>query len=391
MFPGRPLGRGTLPPVVSASPPLERSQFPVSERLAYLNTALMSPLPVAAVAAMTWDAEAASHLASRAFGERWATVARVRGQAATLLGASPEDVAFTRSTSEGMALVAAGLDWRPGDRVVLAAGDHDATTGPWRARAAEGVELDLVDPVGPVGELPLDGFARALDAGGGRVRVVAVSWVQAHNGWRVDLAALADLAHEHGAWLCVDAIQGLGVVPGDLVADGVDAAVAGAQKWMCGPHGIGVAYLAPALRERLRVVAPPLLLPPDAGGPDPATSARALEVGALNHIGIAGLGAALELLAEAGSDTLWAWVDGLCRRLGDGLADLGATLLSDRDGARSSLVTAAIPGVEPEEATARLAEADVVAAARGGGLRFSVHGWNDDDDIDAALAAVSDL
>ncbi len=391
MSPGRPCGPGHTTHVMSTSPPLDRTQFPVAGQVAYLNTALMSPLPVAAVAAMTWDAEAASHLAAKAFGERWATLERVRGQAAVLLGAPAEDVAFAQNTTEGMALVAAGLEWRSGDRVVLAAGDHEATTGPWRARAADGVEIDLVDPVGPAGELPLDGFARALEAGGGRVRAVAVSWVQAHNGWRTDLAALADLAHEHGAWLCVDAIQGLGVVPGDLAGWGVDAAAAGAQKWMCGPHGIGVAYLAPALREHLRPLAPRYPHPPDVGGPDPATSARAHEVGALNHTGIAGLGASLELLAGAGPDEVWAWVDGLCRRLADGLVDLGATVLSDRQGGRSSLVTAAVPGLDPEEVRARLAEADVVAAARGDGVRFSVHAWNDDDDIDAALNAVGSL
>lgn len=391
MSPGRPRGPGHTTRVASPSPPLDRSQFPVAGEVAYLNTALMSPLPVAAVAAMTWDAEAASHLASQVFGERWVVAERVRGQAAALLGAPPEDVAFTRNTSEGMALVAARLDWRPGDRVVLAGGDHGATTGAWRARAAEGVAIDVVDPRGPMGELPLDGFARALEAGGGRVRAVAVSWVQAHNGWRADLAALAALAHAHGAWLCVDAIQGLGVIPGDLVAAGVDVAVAGAQKWMCGPHGVGVAYLAPGVRERLRTVAPSLPLPPDAGGPDPATSARALEVGALNHTGIAGLGAALDLLAEAGPEAVWTWVDALCRRLADGLADLGATVFSDRGDARSSLVTVAVPGVDAEDARARLAEADVIVATRGDGLRLSVHGWNDDDDIDAALAAVSTL
>lgn len=378
--------------MASPLPPIDRSQFPVAERVAYLNTALMTPLPVAAVAAMAWDAEAASRLASDAYGERWATVERVRGQAAALLGAEPDDVAFTRNTTDGMALVAAGLDWRPGDRIVLAAGDHENTTAAWLALSHHGVAIDVVDPVGPTGSLPPEVFARVLEAGEGRVRVVAISWVQAHNGWRTDLAGLSALAHEHGALLCVDAIQALGVVPGDLVADGADAVAAGAQKWLLGPHGIGITYLAPGLREQLRPLAPGVPLPPDAGGPDPARSARAHEPGALNHTGIAGLGAALDLREESDpADAVWAWVDRLCGRLADGLAGLGATLLSDRGDGRSSLVTASVPGLDPEVVRARLAAADVVVAPRGGGVRFSVHGWNDDADVDAALAAVAAL
>lgn len=372
--------------------PLPRHQFPLAGEVAYLNTALMSPLPVAAAEAMAADAERAGRRGSGAYEARWAEAERVRGRAAALLGASVEDVAFVPSTTAGLGLVATGLDWRAGDRVIVASGDHPATTGPWRAQARHGVAIDEVEAAGPAGALPLDGFARALEAGRGRVRVVAVSWVQAHSGWRTDLAALAALAHDHGALLCVDAIQGVGVVPCHLAAWGVDAAAAGAQKWMLGPHGIGLAYLAPGLRERLAVAVPGAPPPPDAGGPDPGTSARAHEAGALNHAGLAGLGAALDLLAAPGPEAVWSWVDDLARRLAEGLAALGATVRSGRDGdERSALVSVALPGLTPLEARDRLAVAGVVAAPRGEGLRFSPHAWNDRADVATALAAVAAL
>ena len=378
-----------------AGPPLPRDQFPIAADVTYLNTALMSPLPVAAVDAMAADAALASRRASAAYDERMATAADVRRRAAALLGVAVDDVAFTRNTTQGLGVVASGLDWREGDRVLLAAGDHPSTELPWRAQVERGVTIDRVPAQGPGGALPLDAFATALDAGGGRVRVVAVSWVQAHHGWRTDLAGLAVLAHEHGALLCVDAIQGLGVLPAALGAWGVDAAAAGAQKWLLGPHGIGLLAVAPELRERLRVAAPSLGSVADDGSGDGmptfVASARRYEGGALDHSGLAGLGAGLDLLAGAGVEAVWDWVDHLADRLAVGLAAAGATLLSSRGEGRSALVAVTVPDRGASDVMAALAAAGVVVAARGDGVRFSPHGWNTEAEVDAAVAAVASL
>jgi selenocysteine lyase/cysteine desulfurase len=199
-------------------PPLPRDEFSLADGVVYLNSAVMSPLPQRAVTAMVADARRAAAQASAAYDSRIGEVEVVRDAAATLMGVGVDDVAFVRNTTEGLGLVAAGLDWRTGDAVVVASRDHPNTVLPWRARSDAGVEVIAVDRLGPTGALPLDAFAAALDAGRGRVRVVAVSWVQADTGWRADLAALARRAHAHGALLCVDAIQGLGVVPCDLAA-----------------------------------------------------------------------------------------------------------------------------------------------------------------------------
>ena len=85
---------------------------------------------------------------------------------------------------------------------------------------------------------------------------MAVSWVQYSRGWRIDLPALAQLCRDHGALLCVDVIQGLGVIPADLAGWGVDFATADAHKWMLGPSGTGVLYVAEERRDLLRPVEP---------------------------------------------------------------------------------------------------------------------------------------
>lgn len=380
----------------SHRPALPRDQFPIAERYRYLNHALVAPLPRAAADAMADDARRCSQEASLAYHAREGRSEAVRRTAADLMGVAAEDVAFVKNTTEGLAFVAGGLDWRPGDRVIVPAGEYPSTLFSWLALADRGVVVDRVEPLGAGATLPVESFAAALETGGGRVRVVALSWVQFGRGWRTDLAALARLCHDHGALLCADVIQGLGVLPCHLDDWGVDFAMADGHKWMLGPEGVGVFYVAPAHRHRLRVLEPGWASVIDRDSDVPALdlvdSARRFEGGTANTTGIAGLGASLDLLTEAGIDRVWAWVDGLCDRLAAGVVGAGAQVLSHRSPAgRSAIVSVAVPGVDPATVVARLADAGVVARARAGGVRFGPHAWNDPSDIDAAVAVIAAL
>ena len=305
-----------------------------------------------------------------------------------------DDVSFVRNTTAGLALIANGLQWAVGDQVLIADRDHPLTIGAWCGLAELGVSVHVVAGDGEGWAIPVDAFADALEAGSGRVRAVVVSWVNFARGWRHDLAALATVAHAHGAILVVDLIQGLGVIPCSLADWGVDAAVAGSQKWLLGPGGIALLATTADLRQQLR------LLEPGEGSmaetnhrysfdPTQELSGRRFEGGSWNRGGIAGVGAAADLLAGVGLDAIWAHVDQWCDRLVDGLTLLGATVLSDRSPAgRSAIVTASFEGADPKDLVGRLVSRGVVTAPRGGGIRFSPHAWNDDDDLDATLHAI---
>lgn len=371
-------------------PVLPRAEIPVAADRAYLDTAHMTPLPTSVAEAMAVDARRAGRVGSRGLDDRAAAEEGVRTAAARLMGTHADDVALVANTTQGVGLVAAGLDWAPGDRVVVAAGDHPSIVLPWRARADAGVEVVEV-PTGPGAAPDLDAVAAALDHG--RVRVVAVSWVRADRGGRTDLGAVAALAHDHGALLCADLIQGLGALPCDLAGWGVDAAAAGAQKWLLGPHGVGLVHLAPGLRERLRVLAPSQHRLEGGSGPLPdGPPARRHESGSANHTGLAGLGAALALLERAGPSAVARQVTALGDALADGLADVGVEVLSVRGpDTGSGIVAVRVPGVDAAEAVARLDAAGVVAAARADAVRLSAHAWNDASDVAAAVAAVAAL
>lgn len=378
-----------------SEPPLPRHQFPITDRLCYLNHAGVGPLPQVAVDAITASSVDYRDEGGRAWARSEELDEQVRVQAARLMGVPADDVAFVKNTTEGLGFVASGLDWNAGDRVVTANREFPSTVYPWLNLRDLDVTVDLVEPVGEGLTLPIDLLAEAIAAA--PTRLVVLSWVQFGRGWRTDLAALSQLCKDHGALLCVDVIQGLGVIPAELERWGVDFASADSHKWMLGPHGIGVFYVAERCREMLRPLEPGWLSVSHRDDFDNLElvyddSARRFEGGSPNVITIAGMGASIDLLLDAGVENVWAHVDGLCDRLVDGLSTVGARVLSDRSPeGRSAIVTFDVPGTDSEVLAERLDTEGVVCSPRGGGIRVAPHGYNTADEIDSMVDLVRRL
>jgi cysteine desulfurase/selenocysteine lyase len=378
------------------STPLPREQFPVTECYRYLDHAGVSPIPRVAADAAQWFIDRIVRQGKVDYDELDVRQEATRVLAAQLMGVPGEDVAFIKNTTEGLGFVASGLDWSPGDRVVVPDLEFPSNVYPWLALRDLGVQVDLVSPVGAGGALPIAAFEQAL-AAGPPPKVVAVSWVQYGRGWRTDIATLARLSHDAGALLCVDAIQGLGVMPAALADWDVDFAVAGGYKWLLAPEGVGVLYVAEAVRDRLRPLEPgwaSVAHRYDYENLDLvwADSARRFEAGSPNMLGTMAFGASVQLLLDAGIPQVWAHVDGLCDRLVDGLTAIeGVRVLSDRSlEGRSSIVTFAVDGVPSTDVVERLKAAAFVCSPRGGGVRVAPHGYNTVEEIDALVAATAD-
>jgi len=367
----------------------------VTERWAYLNHAGTGVLPTAAVEAMRRAAAAQAERGSLALNDHEAAIERVRADAAALLGVPSTDVAFVKNTTEGLGFVANGLEWRDGDRVVVPDLEFPSTVYPWLALRDRGVIVDLVPPRGPGRALPLDAFAEVM-AAGPVPRVVATSWVQWSRGWRTDLAALGRLCADAGALLCADVIQGVGVLPADLEAWGVDFAITDAQKWMLGPEGIGVLYVRRSCLDLLRPLEPGWNSMAHRDAWEDTLDvvwdddARRLEGGTPNTAGTLAMGAALDILHDAGIEAVWRHVDALCDRLAAGLTAVDATILSDRSpGGRSGIVSFVVDGATPDTVVEHLRTAGIVCAARAGGIRVAPHGYNTEDEVDAVVEAVA--
>jgi cysteine desulfurase/selenocysteine lyase len=316
-------------------------------------------------------------------------IPQIRERVGRFIGARPEEIAFLRNTGDGANVIARGLDWKPGDEVILNANEFGANALPWVALREEGVVTTFVDT--PQERMTPDVLRRMISS---RTRVVAVSWVSFSDGYRHDLPALAEIAHAHGALFCVDAIQALGAFPLDVKAAGIDALYAGGAKWLLALPGVSFLYVDANLIDRLAVrwrgwkdVADiwDFL---DYDQPFAEGAAR-FEGGTQNFIGMAALETSMDVISEAGLDRIATHVLELTDRLVDGLAARGAEIESVRGpGVSSGIVTFGIPGLDPIELGRRLGRANVVTTYRSNGIRVSPHGHNTADDIDVLLGSL---
>jgi len=368
--------------------------FPVLQRMDFFNHAGVAPISGPAAAALRAYTEQAE---SRAYVQSgWYARAReVKRAAARLIGArGPHEIAFIANTTTGIAQVANGLNFRGGDRVVITNVEYPANRYPWEHLArTRGVEMFEVAQQ-PDGRIELEDV---LDAINDRTRVVAISHVQYASGFRTKLRPIADLVHQAGGYLCVDAIQSVGVLPVDVRADGVDFLAADGHKWMLAPEGCGIFYCHEDLIE--------LLTPSvvgwmnmenaqDYGNYQYAllTDARRFEPGSYNIPGILALGASLDLLLGVGIDEVWRRVDALCDHAEKCLKTKGYRVFSPRrhEHERSGILCFHAPeGGQPEKEILALAQqANIELALREGRLRISPHFYNTREQIDRFLAAL---
>jgi selenocysteine lyase/cysteine desulfurase len=214
----------------------------------YLNCAYHGPFPRSTAERIRQAIELKCNPARIEAAEFFGLTERVRERLARLIAADPAEIALTNSATQGIGAVAAGLNWSPGDEVVVASINFPSNLFTWLNLARRGVNVRLLKPAG--GDLKIADVAAALTP---RTRVLALDWVSYTTGIRLDLAALGELAHRHGALFVVDGTQGVGALELDVHALPVDALAVAAYKWLLGPYGTGFAYLSRALQERLEL------------------------------------------------------------------------------------------------------------------------------------------
>jgi selenocysteine lyase/cysteine desulfurase len=364
-------------------------EFPLE--IIHLNHAGVGPWPQRAAAAVERFARENARLGSRRY-ERWLAVEhRLRERLARLIGAAaPEDVALVKNTSEALSIVAHGLDWRPGDEVVLARQEFPSNRIVWESLDAPfGVRVRAVDLAD--GPSPEDALLAAF---GPRTRLLAVSAVQYADGLRMDLGRLGAACRDRGVVFCVDAIQALGVVPFDARAVGADVVAADGHKWMLGPEGLGVLWCRPELRERLRLHQYGWHMVAHAGDFDrtdwtPARDARRFEPGSPNLLGAHALEASLSLIEETGIEQVHAAVARRVARLAAALRTLGLEIVTPAEAARRAGILTFRPREgDPDALHQSLVRSGIICARRAGGVRFSPHFHTPMEHIDEAVAQV---
>jgi selenocysteine lyase/cysteine desulfurase len=373
-----------------------RVEMPAAQQWAYFDHAAMSPLPRPAANALQGWLKEAVETGNPVWPDWVKRVEAMRADAARLIGAHADEIALVGNTTAGIGLVAEGIDWRPGDNVVTLADEFPSNVYPWFNLASRGVETRRV-PVDVSGRLDLQRLAEMCDE---RTRIVTVSWIGFATGYRHDVQQIASIAHDHGALMSLDAIQGLGAFPLDVNEMGIDFLAADGHKWLLGPEGAGIAYIR---REHLESLRPfgvgwhsvpsnqdythiELNLRP--------TAAR-YEGGSQNNAGMLALGASLKLLMDCDMAGVAASIlditDVACERL----SEIGAKIVSDRrpdhrgGEQRSGIVSFELPGRDPLAVKRHCLRQNVVFGCRAGRLRISPHAYNNEEDLRRLIDALT--
>jgi selenocysteine lyase/cysteine desulfurase len=366
-----------------------RDEFPSAADAIHFNHAGVAPVSrrvADAVTAFIADARDHGPLHYAAWEAR---AEAVRAAAAQAIAASPDEVAFVASTSDGLSTIATGLEWRAGESVVCAAGEFPANVYPWWGLEPLGVTTRMVAT--PGGRLTVEGVRDAIDT---TTRVVSISAVDFASGQRRALADIAALCRARDIIFCVDAIQALGALELDAERDGIDCLAADGHKWLCAPEGCGVLYVSRRCVDR---IAPRRLgwkSVRDHGTYVPyhfelKANALKYEPGSLNFLSIHALGAAFDLLLDVGVHAMERQVLAVTDRLREALAAAGFPILSPEEpGERSGITTVEVRR-PPLDVVTALRDRGVLASARGGGVRLAPHFYASDDDVARAVRALA--
>lgn len=359
-----------------------RAQFPVTESLIYLNHAAVAPLVKPAAEAMKWFCEDGMLYGSLHYDKWLDAYEGVRRATARMVNVTPEEVALTKNTSEGIATVAMGLDWRAGDRIVAFKEEFPANQYPWQRLASQGVTIDWLSVTDPL---------EKIDAAAKGARLLAISFVQYLTGYRADVKAIGEICHRHGVIYFVDAIQGLGVFPLDARECHIDALAADGHKWLLGPEGCAVLYISRELQERVEPVEfgwTNVASYNDYGARDMALrkDAGRYECGTLNTIGCFGLRASMEFLLGVGTHRTAPMIQALGDRMAEGARRKGYEVLGSRTPETGAgIVSFRKPGVDSTAVVAHLKENKISAAARAGWVRTSPHFYITAEEIDRVV------
>ncbi|MYC98169.1 MAG: aminotransferase class V-fold PLP-dependent enzyme [Gammaproteobacteria bacterium] len=378
---------GSAPPSLALDDPLGvRAGFPVTEELAYLNTASVGPIPIPVRDALYAYADGKMRRQGAGSGPspRQRAVAGFGG----LFGAGEDEVALLYSTTDAENIVASALDWREGDNIVV---DelHFVSTYVLHRQLEQrmGVELRVVPSRD--GVVTTEDFARRTDA---RTRLVSVAWVSNRNGFRHDLPALAELAHAHGAYLYADAVQALGTFPVNLRDEGVDFAGSNGYKWLHADFGCAPFFVR---REHLEWMAPDRYGHRQVAETLPGrryrlrSSAARFEYASLANGPVAAMAAALDFLAEVGLDRIAGHTHALASELRDGAEALGMQLFTPPR--NPSPIVSFYHGLEHEALAKALADEGIAITFQEEGrlLRAAVAMFNNREDVDRLLGVLA--
>ncbi len=356
------------------------AEFPRLGSRAYLNYASVGPLPQRARVVIDDINDSLQRLDRNFDAETDLAIIRSRAAAASLIGGNPQDVGLMPNTSSGINWALGLFDLHPNDEILITDPEFPAVRYAASYREKRGIGLVRIPLESGQGLHP-EALEEALTAHP-RVRVVALSWICFHNGFRHNLKDLATICHAHDAFFIVDGIQGVGTRALDVTAAGVDVFCAAIHKWLLTPVGLGFTWCSPEVADRFSspvggwqsvdwhaqygdLFGPLKSFP---RGP------RAAEMGTANYAGVRAMAETTEWIESIGPDRIHDYTQGLLDWFTDQIDPDRFELLSDRSKEHRSSIVCLRPKSNDTEALKRhLDNAGVVVSMREGAIRISPH------------------
>ncbi len=373
-----------------------RQLFPVTKNLIYLNHAGVAPISLRvsqAVEKFNRQALEWGTIAAREWAKRFEEIRKSCGQ---LINAAPEEITFVKNTSHGLSLIARGLEWKPGDEVILSDVEFPTNVYPWMALEKKGVVLKKI--LSEKGELRLDQLPSLTSK---KTKVLSLSSIQYGTGYRLPLEEVGNFCRERGIYFFLDAIQSLGAFPLDVEREKVDFLSADAHKWMLGHEGIGILYVRKELLHRIEPVLLGWNSVEDAHNFDQIDftlrkTAKRFEEGSHNGLSIYGLGAAVDLLLEVGVERIAQRILFLTDKIIAGLQALNLEITNSLNPKfRSGIVLFRIPGdadgKKLKQLERHLFSKKIYTTLRRGSLRLSPHFYNSEEEIKMTLREIKNF
>lgn len=358
-----------------------RQEFPVTEELIFFDHARVAPLPERVRKVVTGFVNDATQYGTAHY-ETWIReIERARKSFARLINAGTDEVAFVKNTSEGLAIVANGLDWKSGDNVTIPDIEFPANVYPWWNLKRLGVETRMVRSI--EGRVLFDDLVRQVD---GRTRLISVSSFECNSGFRCDLNRIGSFCKDKGILFCVDAIQSLGILPMDVKRDHIDFLSADGHKWMLSIEGLGGFYISKDVLEKVYPVTVGwgnMVNAEDFMNYefDFKPNAQRFEEGSLNTMSIHAFGASLDLLLETGLENIESRVMALGDKIIEQLNQRGMKVYSSTRQEERSGNISFIMDQDVSQLYEWMLQNKVKLTVRDGLIRLSPHFYNSEDEI----------
>ena len=364
-----------------------RSRFPIFRHKIYLNSCSQGALSDAV------ENGVAAYISSwHEHGSPWDLwvehYERTRKLFAEFIGAEDGEVAIVTSASAGINAVASALDFRERNKVVLGEFEFPTMGHVWLAQRKRGANIMFVPPLD--NKLPADSYEHAVDR---QTAIVPVTRVCFRNGFRSDLRAIVELAHNQGAWVMLDDYQDCGTRPIDVKAMGIDFYVTGTLKYLLGPPGLAFLYVRRDLINELTPAVSGWFAQSNPFAFDVkhlslSSTARRFESGSPAIPNVYAAAPGIELLRSTGMAQIAGHITELTAMVLNSLASMQIQIKTPPDSVGPLIVLQAASDEHASAMVAALARQNIVASSRGDGVRISLHFYNSADDIALLLQAL---